>query len=317
MEGRIVDRLLAMNVFVRVAECQSFSRAAESLNLANATATTCVRNLEQHLGVTLIDRDTRRLHLTEEGALFLERARDILRAVEDAESEVQARVGELRGSLQIEMPISIGRALVGPALPRFAARYPGLSTAITLTNEPNHVIASAIDVAIRMDRVEDAGLVARPIYEATYIVCCTPGVAAGLPSDPSQLNPRLCLGIQAEDRRSPNPWHLERAGESIVVEPKGPLHFNSSDALLQAVSQGAGVGYVLDIFANRMLASGELVQAYSDWKTMAKTFYAVTAKHRSTAAKVRAFIGFLMEVLNSESRPVSERTVGIRAIGKR
>lgn len=312
-----MDRLLAMKVFVRVAECQSFSRAAESLDLANATATTCVRNLEKHLGVTLIHRDTRRLHLTEEGTLFLERARGILRAVEDAEAEIQARVGALRGSLQIEMPISIGRALVGPALPRFAARYPGLSTAITLTNEPNHVIASAIDVAIRMDRVEDADLVARPIYEATYVVCCTPGVAVGLPGNPSQLIPRLCLGIQAEDRRSPHPWHLKRADKSVVIEPQGPLHFNSSDALLQAVSKGAGVGCVLDIFANRMLASGELVQAYSDWKTTTKTFYAVTAKHRATAAKVRAFIDFLMEVLNSERRPVSARTVDVRALGKR
>jgi LysR family transcriptional regulator for bpeEF and oprC len=306
-----------MTVFVRVAECGSFSRAAESLDLANATVTTCVRNLERHLGVTLIHRDTRRLHLTEEGTLFLGRARDILRSVEDAESEVQARVGELRGPLHIEMPISIGRALVGPALPKFAALYPGLSTSITLSNEPNHVIASGIDVAIRMDRVEDAGLVARPIYETAYIVCCTPGMAAALPGHPAQLNSRLCLGIKPEDRRTSNPWHLARGEESLVIQPQGPLHFNSSDALLQAVCEGAGIGYVLDVFANRMIAAGELVQVYPDWTTMAKTFYAVTAKHRATTAKVRAFTDFLMEILDSERRPHSGRRVEVRAIGKR
>jgi len=312
-----VDRLLAMRVFVRVAECSSFSRAAESLALANATVTNCVRNIEKHLGVTLIDRDTRRLRLTEEGTFFLDRARDILRAVEDAESEVQARVGELRGSLQIEMPISTGRVLLGPALPRFAARYPGLTTAITLTNELNHVIASGIDVAIRMDRVEDAGVVARPIYEATYVVCCTPSVASSLPSDPAKLSPRLCLGIRFEDHHTSNPWHLERDGRSLVIQPQGPLHFNSSDALLQAVGGEAGVGYVLDIFANPMLVSGELVQVYSDWKTMAKTFYAVMAKHRATSAKVRVFNEFLTEVLYSGRPPASTRAIGVRALSKR
>lgn len=312
-----MDRLLAMSVFVRVAECRSFSRAAESLDLANATVTTCVRNLENHLGVTLIHRDTRRLNLTEEGTLFLERARGILRAVEDAESEVQTRLGDLRGKLHIEMPISVGRALVGPALPEFAARYPGLSTAITLSNEPNHVIANGIDVAIRMDRVEDAGLVAKPIYEMSYIVCCAPALAAKLPAHPADLPPRMCLGIQPEDRRTPNPWQLTRGKESIVIQPDGPLHFNSSDALLDAVRDGSGVGCVLDVLVNRMLASRELVQVYPDWQTDTKTFYVVTAKHRATAAKVRAFIDFLAEVLDAQKRPKSAKKVEVRAIAKR
>mgnify|MGYP000934541837 CR=1 FL=1 len=306
-----------MSVFVRVAECASFSRAAESLDLANATVTTCVRNLESHLGVTLIHRDTRRLHLTEEGELFLERARAILRAVEDAETEVQARRGELRGKLHIEMPISIGRALVGPALPAFAARYPGLTTAITLSNEPNHVIASGIDVAIRMDRVEDGGLVARPIYETAFMVCTTPATVAKLPAHPGALAPSWCLGIQPEDRPTPNPWHLSRGKESLVIVPAGPLHFNSTDALLQAVCDSGGVACVLDVFTPKLIADGALVPVYTEWQTETKTFYAVTAKHRATAAKVRAFTDFLGEVLDAQKRPKSPRKVEVRAIAKR
>src|SRR5690606_25892556 len=107
-----MDRLWAMEVFVRVAEARSFSRAAESLDLANATVSSCVRNLERHLGVTLIHRDTRHLSLTAEGARLLPQAKQLLASVGRIEDDVRSSLGSLRGSLQVEMPISIGNALV-------------------------------------------------------------------------------------------------------------------------------------------------------------------------------------------------------------
>lgn len=315
--GWNMDRLWAMNVFVRVAECGSFSGAATALNMANASVTTCVRNLERHLNVTLIHRDTRRLQLSEEGRMFLVRAREVLQAVEDAEAEVQTHLGELRGPLHIEMPISIGHALLCPQMPIFAERHPEISTSITLTNQPHHVIERAIDVAIRMDRVEDESLVARPLYEARYVLCCTPQVAKQLPGHPSDLDPRRCMGMLAEERRHANPWQLERDGEQLTIKPQGALAFNSSDALIVAALRGAGVVHLLDVFANRYLATGELVAVYTDWNTVVKTFYAVMAQPRAGSAKVRAFIDFLREVLDSERRPSSSRPVLVKAIGKR
>lgn len=312
-----MDRLWAMTVFVRVAECGSFSRAAEALDLANATVTTCVRNLERHLDVTLIHRDTRRLRLTEEGTLFIASAREVLRAVEEAEAAVRTQIGELRGTLVVEAPISIGHALLCPALPKFAARHPGITTAITLTNQPHNLIEKAIDVAIRMDRVEDADLVARPIYEASYVVCCAPAVAETLPGHPGELEPRRCLGVLPEERRISNAWKLVRNAQEVSIRPDGPLHFNSSDALLQAARQGAGVVHVLDIFANRMLDAGELVQVYADWTTETKTFYAVTTKARGASAKLRAFTEFLTEIIDSERRPNANQPVAVRALGTR
>lgn len=306
-----------MEVFVRVAECGSFSRAAESLDLANATVTTCVRNLERHLGVTLINRDTRRLRLTEEGQLYLPRARQVLNSISHTEEEVRTWKGELRGTLHIETPISIGHALLCPALPTFARRHPEISTAVTLTNQPHHMIERAIDVAIRMDHVEDADLVARPVYEARYLMCCTPRLAAQLPDDPSALDPQRCLGILPEERRHPNVWKLSLGGRTIEIQPQGPLHFNSSDALLGAARSGIGVVHMLDIFANPLLESGELVRVYPDWQTAEKIFYAVTAKARTGSAKVRAFTDFLVEVLDSQRRPSATRAVAVKALGKR
>ncbi len=306
-----------MEVFVRVAECGSFSRAAESLDLANATVTTCVRNLERHLDVTLINRDTRRLRLTEEGQLYLHRARQLLQSMSQTEEEVRTRVGELRGWLHVEAPISLGHALLCPALPIFARRYPQISAAITLTNQPRHMIERAIDVSIRMDHVEDADLVARPIYESSYVICCTPELAKTLPAHPGELDPRRCIGILPEERRHPNGWTLARGEERLEIRPAGTLHFNSSDALLIAAEAGVGVACVLDLFATARLRSGALMQVYPDWTTSTKTFYLVTAKSRSGSAKVRAFTDFMFEVFDSQRRPSTRRAVAVKALGKR
>jgi LysR family transcriptional regulator, regulator for bpeEF and oprC len=306
-----------MEVFVRVAECGSFSRAAESLDLANATVTTCLRNLERHLDVTLINRDTRRLRLTEEGQTYLLRARELLQGVARAEDEIRSQVGELRGRLHVETPISIGHALLCPALPEFSKRYPDISAAVTLSNQPHHMIENAIDVAIRMDQVEDADLVARPIYESRYVVCCVPQMLASLPEHPSELDRRRCIGILPEDRRFVNPWSLKKGEEEIEIRPDGPLHFNSSDALRMATQHGVGVTCLLDVFVNSQLADGTLVQAYPEWTTAVKTFYVVMAQSRVGSAKVKAFTDFLFEVFDSQRRPSGRSVVGVRSLGTR
>lgn len=302
-----------MEVFTRVADSGSFSRAAEALDMANASVTTCIRGLERELGVTLLHRDTRRLRLTEEGEVFLGHARQILQSVESAEAEVQARVGALTGRLVIETPISFGHALLVPELARFAERHPGIETSVTLTNQPHHLIERAIDVAIRMDQVEDAEFIARPIFEASYIVCCSPALAATLPANPANLNPGQCLGLLPEERTVPVLWRLQREGAPAVeIRPEGSFHFNSSNALVGAAITGVGAVLVLDIFARRAITDGQLVQVYPGWSAGHKTFFAVTTRARLGSAKVRAFTDFLEEILAVDQRPSPNRVVAVR-----
>lgn len=307
-----MDRLWAMEVFVRVVECGSFSRAAASLDLANATVTACVRNLEKHLGATLIQRNTRHLHLTDAGALFYPRCQEVLHSVARAESEIGATKGEAHGALRVEMPISIGHALICPALSLFAERHPHVAVSVYLANQPRNLVEHAIDIAIRMDHVEEADLVARPVYETRYLLCGAPQLVRGLPPHPATLDPRLCLGILSENRRNPSDWSFAREGEHVNIKPAGPLHFNSSDAAVEAALRGAGLIYVLDVFANAAIAQGRLEQVYGDWSTSGRTFYAVTAKTPYVPEKVRAFIDFLLEVLDAQRRPSAKRLVQIR-----
>jgi LysR family transcriptional regulator for bpeEF and oprC len=301
-----MDRLWGMEIFVRVVECGSFSKAAESLNLANATVTSNLRNLEKHLGVTLIQRNTRHLRLTEEGRAFLPRCREILNAVAEAEADVRINACEISGPLRIEAPFAIGSSLLTPAAAQFTRLHPKVNISITLTNKPQKLIESGTDIAIRMDRVEDADLVGRPVYEAKYIVCAAPAVATTVPGEtPAELNPERCLGLFAEGSTWPNQWHFSKGREKVVIAPQGPVHFNNTQSLLQAATLEAGFIYILDIFATELIAQGKLVELYRDWETSKRTFHAVTVKTRFVSPKIRSFVEFLLEVFDSRRPSVS------------
>ncbi|WPB55924.1 LysR family transcriptional regulator [Xylophilus sp. GOD-11R] len=304
-------------MFVKTAECGGFARAAQSLGLANATVAAAVRNLERHLEVPLIVRAARGLELTTEGRAYLPGAREILAGVAQAEAEVRGQLGKLRGRLHVEATISLGHALVCPLLPEFSRRYPDIVLALTLSNQPNNVFENAIDVALRVGYVEDADLVARPVCETPYVVCCAPALRAALPAHPAQLDSRACLGILLEQRSAVIGWRLARGDEVVEIRPDGPLHLNSGAELLQAVRSGMGVACVLDILAQPYLAEGSLVRLYPDWTTPAKSLYLVAPKSRTGSAKVRAFTDFLLDAVAARRRPPVARTAAIRTSRKK
>ena len=310
-----IDKLWAMEVFVRVAECSSFSRAAESLNIATPTVTTCVRKFERHLGVTLISRDTRRFRLTEQGQMLLARAREMLRLVSRTEEELHNQVGGLGGTLHVDSPVSIGHRIICPLLPAFAGQYPGIKVAITLVTLPRSVIEHAVDVAVRFDEVEDADLVARPLFETAYIVCCTPAQLATLPAHPSDLDSGQCMGLLPGNTRHPAPWQLERDGVRVAFQPEGSLHFNTSEAALAAARSGHGLAYVPEVLAAPELESGALVRAYPEWSSPLSTVYLAATRHGATSAKVRAFIEFMCSTVTAR-RPLRHGVVGVRARGR-
>ena len=312
-----MDRLRAMEVFVRVAECGSFSRAAESLDLANATVTACVHNLEQHLKVSLIARNSRGLRLSEEGEMYLPRARELLRSLAHAEDAVQSQRNALRGALRVECTIQMGRAILSQLLPAFTQRYPEISTSVTLTNKPHNLIESAIDVAVRYGQVEEADLVARPLYETRAVICGRPDIVRSLPEHPADLDPKLCIGTMIGESPFPTAWHLERGESKVVIEPRGRLYFNDSGMAGAAAQGGVGLAYMPDLYAQPHLDSGVLARAYPDWQSQARTIYFVTTKDRASSAKVRAFMDFVFDVLDPKRERSLRAPVTVKALHKR
>jgi LysR family transcriptional regulator for bpeEF and oprC len=305
-----MDRLWAMQVFVKVVDAGSLSRAAAQLDLANASVTTCVRNLEAHLGVALLQRNTRHVTPTDDGLRYYDRCRDILAQVETAEASAASAAGggRLAGTLRVELPIAVGHLIIGPALTDFARAHPDLQVRVNLTNSVDDLIRRGVDVAIRMDEIEDGDLVARRIYEARHVLCASPGFlrAAGTPGHPREIEPKCCFGFAATLSSRARPWTFRRGGETQEIAPAGNLCFNSSDALLRSAARGAGFVYVLDVLAQGYLGRGELVAVLPDWETAPQTFYAVYPPSRFVPPRVRLFVEFLTALLrDGGGRPPS------------
>ena len=294
-----MDRLWAMEVFVRVAEAGSLSRAATHLDLANASVTTCIRNLEAHLGVTLLQRSTRHVSLTEEGARYYNNCRDILAQVEDAEASASPSGARLQGTLRVELPIALGHLIVGPALTDFARLHPDLRVIVNLSNGVDDMIRRGVDVAIRMDEIADADLVARRIYTARHVLCASPALLAevGTPSHPLAVPPARCIGFVASYTSKPRAWTFTEGDVTHTIEPAGNLFFNSSDALLRCAARSAGFVYVLDVLAATYLERGEVVAVVPGWMTAEQTFYAVYPPSRFVPPRVKHFVAFISDLL--------------------
>ncbi|MGI4807547.1 MAG: LysR family transcriptional regulator [Janthinobacterium lividum] len=299
IRARGMDRLWAMEVFVKVVEAGSMSRAATHLDLANASVTSCIRNLETHIGATLLQRSTRHIRLTDEGARFYARCRDILAMVDEAEADASPTEADLRGVLRVEMPIALGHLIIGPALTGFAAEHPKLRIVVNLTNSVDDLIRRAVDIAIRIDEVDDIDLVARRIYETRHVLCAAPDFLTrhGQPSGPAQIDPAHCIGLSMSLTGKPKAWTFYRDGESHVIEPAGNLSFNSSDALLRSAAQGGGFVYVLDILAHDYLSRGELLPVLPDWTTASQSFFAVYPPSRYVPKRVKLFVAFVANLL--------------------
>ena len=157
----MIDRITAMRTFIRIVDTNSFTRAAESLNIPRATATTIVQNLEALLGTALLTRTTRRLSITPEGAAYYERCAQILADIDEMEASLRDTTDNLRGRLRVEIPVAVATALVFPALDDFHARFPHIDLAIGLSNRAVDMVGEAVDCSIQLGELPDSGLVAR------------------------------------------------------------------------------------------------------------------------------------------------------------
>jgi LysR family transcriptional regulator, regulator for bpeEF and oprC len=308
-----MDRLRAMEVFASVAECGSFSKAADALGMSNASITGWVKNLESHLGVVLIQRNSRRLHLTDEGTHFLQRSSEILRDIERAESEIKGDPNSISGAIRVEATVSIGEALIYPLIPAFLEQYPNLSISLSLINAPRNMIEHGTDVAIRVDQVDSAEFWARPIHNAASIACAAPGFIENnaLPKNPNDLDPSLCLGVLNRGQYSPRDWRFSRGDEHAKLSPQGRVSCSSTPVLVRAAIEGAGLIHVLDVLVRDQLATGTLVQLFPDWKGEERTIFAVTPRAHDASPKVRAFMRFFGQTYKGRHASTPVRTGGV------
>src|SRR3712207_812580 len=292
----MLDRVISMQVFARVATLGSFSAAARALHLSQTMVTKHVAALEDRLGVKLLHRSTRKLVLTEGGRNYLTACERILAEIEEAEASASLERVEPRGTLRLNVPLTFGFRHIAPAIPEFNRLYPAMSFDLGLADRYVDLIEEGWDLAIRIGRLKDSALIARRLAACRTVVCAAPSYLKehGTPKTPEDLSRHNCLGYTLPSAIGANRWTFGPDGE-ITIPVQGSLRANNGDALLAAALAGQGLIYQPTFIVGDALRAGSLVKVLGSYPTYQPGIHAVLPSGRQAPAKVRAFVEFLAQ----------------------
>ena len=292
-----MDRLLSMKVFSTVVDSGSFSRAADQLHLSSTAVSRHVAELEKHLGAQLLQRSTRRLHLTEIGANYYDRCRLILADVEEAEAQAATQESQPKGMLRISLPHSFGLRYIAPHIPEFCKRYPDLQLELSFSDRTIDLVEEGIDMALRITRELKTTLVARKLATTTLLCCASLDYLAqhGTPQHPDDLRNHNCLTYIYSP--TANLWAFTEHGRDINVQVKGTLRANSGDMSRMAAVSGLGITVLPCFSICDELRDGKLVRLLQDYPIPELTVYAVYLPATRRAARVKVMVEYLWEVL--------------------
>ncbi|MEW9572270.1 LysR substrate-binding domain-containing protein [Rhodanobacter sp. Si-c] len=294
------DRLQALTVFVRVGESGSFTRAAHDMNLSQPSVSRIIGELEARLGVKLLLRTTRRLTLTAAGEKFLERARDVLADLDEAEDAARG-VDSLRGTLRVALPVVFGMREVIPRLPGFLARHPLLRVELRVSDAYQDLIAEGVDVAIRLGKLADSTFGARRLATLPKFVVAAPAYleTRGVPRSPAELAKHDCIfGPNGLGRES---WTFKRRNTVISVDVTGRICTDSGPGLHASTLAGLGIARASAAMCGTELRSGALVALLTDYTLEPVDVHAVFPGGPHPSTKVRAFTDYMMTALHTGS----------------
>lgn len=296
----MADSLQEMSVFARVVGAGSLSAAARELGLSPALVSRKLAALEARLGVRLINRTTRSLHLTDDGASYYEACSRVLSDIEEANAAVSAGRGEPRGTLKVALPGSFGHQHVAPLIPRFAERYPNIRLALSLSDRTVNLIEEGFDLAVRIAELEDSSLAARRLAPNRRVVCASPEYLArhGVPRTPAELGEHNCL---TTTEFAMNWEYKDPQGTPGVVRVSGRYACDSWGVLREWALAGLGIALKSTWDVHRHLADGSLVEVCPGYTFHSDVaIYAVYPHRRLLPAKTRVFIEFLAESFGPE-----------------
>lgn len=289
-----MDTLTRIRAFIDVVEAEGFSAAARKTGRSKALLSKYVRELEDDLGALLLNRTTRQFSLTEAGHTYYRTASDILKEIDNLADLVREKNADLKGKLRISVPRTFIDADVGQSLIDFAKQNPELSLEIVADDRFVDLIEEGFDLAIRITRLEDSGLIARKISDfRVYAVATADFVARHGPLNGPQDFSRVPFIIDTNTRFHNTVRYLEADGGSNSVTISGPIEVNSPQATLRAARAGLGIAMVPDFIARPFIQSGELVTLFDDYISKDRGIYAVYPHRRYLPAKVRSFVDYL------------------------
>jgi LysR family transcriptional regulator for bpeEF and oprC len=296
-----MDRFQAMQVFTRVVDANSFTRAADNLGLPRTTVTNTIQSLERLLQVRLLNRTTRKLSLTADGAAYYERCMRILADVEETEASFHVSARGPKGRLRIDLPASMGRLMLIPQLTDFTTRYPDIELVIGLGDRPVDMVQEAVDCVIRVGELQDSTMVARRVGVFESITCAAPSYVAqhGQPNTIDDLQHHRAVQYFSGATGRTLDWDFVIDGVSTQVKMNGIVSVNDADAYLHCGLQGLGLIRAPLYMALPYLRSGQLIEVLSHLPTKPEPISVVYLHNRHLSPKVRAFVDWVAEMFAS------------------
>ncbi|CAA2110184.1 LysR family transcriptional regulator [Variovorax paradoxus] len=305
-----MDRFDAMQAFARVVETGSFTKAADTLHLSKTSVTQLVQQLESRLRVKLLNRTTRKVSVTADGAAYYERVLRLLADMDDAETSLSGAASLPRGRLRVDVPSPLARTIVVPALPEFHARYPDIQLDLGVSDRMVDLIGDHVDCVVRGGELTDPSLMARRVGDLQLGVHAAPDYLArhGTPAHPHELEDthHRIVGFLWSRNGKTFPYAMQRGEERITVQGRYVLSVDDGNAYLAAGLAGLGVLWLPDYMARAHVRSGELVPLFEDWRLDPMPLYLAFPPNRHVSAKLRVFIDW-MAGLMARHAPVAGR----------
>ncbi|WP_437597861.1 LysR family transcriptional regulator [Sorangium sp. So ce590] len=296
-----MDRLDTLRVFVAVAEEEGFAPAARRLSMSPPAVTRAISALEERIGTRLLHRTTRVVRLTEAGARFLADCKRILGELEEAEASAAGSHAALRGQIGVTAPVMFGRMFVAPVVFDFLARHPRVSARTLLVDRIVDMLDEGLDVAVRIAHLPDSSLTAIRVGSVRRVVCASPGylAARGAPAAPADLAQLDTISFSPTG--APAEWSFASGARVEKVLPPSQLLVNTADVAIAAAVAGRGLARVLSYQIGPELRDGRLSIVLPAFEPPPVPIHVVHAEGRRAAARVRAFVDFLVERLRSET----------------
>jgi DNA-binding transcriptional LysR family regulator len=316
-----MDQLSAMRVFVRVVETGNFTRAASTLNMPKTTVTNMIQALEGHLKTTLLNRTTRRVMVTTDGALYYERATQILQELEELDGSLSNSQAQPSGRLRVEMAGAFADLLVIPALCDFYQRYPQIKLDIGVGDRLVDYIAENVDCALRGGTPKDQSLIARKVGELRMHTFAAPFYIGkfGAPKHPRDLEEKhMSVGYLHAQSGRVLTMDFTRGDETIEVNPNYVVSVNDARSYVNAAITGMGVAQCPRFMVKEAVEKGELVEVLSDWSCDPLPLYIVYPQTRHLSNKVRVFVDWLakqVQDLKNRELPEQRHAESLRKAG--
>jgi DNA-binding transcriptional LysR family regulator len=296
-----MDRFDAMQAFVRVVEAKSFTKAARTLGLSNTTVTQLVQQLEARLQVKLLNRTTRQVNVTADGAVYYEHAARVLAEMDDAETNLSSAARSPRGRLRVDVPSPFARTVLIPALPAFHAKYPGIQIDMGVSDRMVDLIKENVDCVVRGGVITNESLIARRVGHLPLGVFASPGYLerAGNPVHPTDLEAahHSVVGFTSSRTGKLIPFALRRDDQNIEVHARYILAVDDGNACLAAGLAGLGVLWLPEYMAQPHVARSELVRLFDGWQLDPMPMYVAYPQNRRVSAKLRVFIDWMVELM--------------------